>query len=51
MVIYASLIPWALRIDRTLWFTFNIGIPNIIKDTSTRGCSSLFRALSISSAW
>ena len=35
VVVDTGLVPWAFRVDCALWFTLNIRIANVIKNTST----------------
>ena len=39
VLIHTGLVPWALRVDNALRFTFNVGVANVVPDAGTAGGS------------
>ena len=51
VIVDASLVPWTLRVDRTLRLTLNVGVADIVKYTPAGGCLTALRAFGVATTW
>ena len=51
LIVDARLVPWTLRVDRTLRLTLNVGVADIVKYTPAGGCLTALRAFGVATTW
>ena len=51
LIVDARLVPWTLRVDRTLRLTLNVGVADIVKYTPAGGSLTALRAFGVATTW